>query len=172
MDSAPQEAVDARRALRHVAAKGLAAALDNDSVASRPLLVPVAVGIDEARANLLESRGAFLDKLGFDLRRVAPESVSCRGIPTVLATALPETLVFSVADALTVEGLRLESTHAPSVLFDAVIGQCDLTAAWSWDREAMDDLLRQLERYQVAPRVQGGEAVWRQLGGDDIAALL
>jgi DNA mismatch repair protein MutL len=164
--------VDACRALRHVAAKGLAAALDNDSVASRPLLVPVAVAIDEAKADLLESRGAFLDKLGFDLRRVAPESVSCRGIPTALATALPEKLVFSVADALTAEGLRLESPDARSALFDAVLGECDLTAGWSWDRDAMDDLLRQLERYQVASRVHGGEAVWRQLSGDDIAALL
>ena len=164
--------VDACRALRHVAAKSLAAALGNDCVASRPLLVPVAVGIDEAKADLLEDRAAFLEGLGFDLRRVAPESVSCRGIPAALATALPERLVFSVADGLSLEELRLESPDAPSVLFDAVLGQCDLSAVWPWDRDAMDDLLRQLERYQVASQMHGGEAVWRQLSGDDIAALL
>ena len=164
--------VDARRALRHVAGKELAAALDNDFVASRPLLVPVAVEIDEAKADLLESRGAFLDKFGFDLRRVAPESVSCRGIPAALATVLPGQLVLSVADALTGDGLRLESPDASSVLFDAVLEQCDLTAAWAWDRDAMGDLLRALERHQVASRATGGEAVWRQLSADDIADLL
>lgn len=164
--------VDARRAFRRVAARRLAASLENDSVPSRPLLIPVAVYVDEATADLLENREALLEKLGFDLRRVAPESVSCRAIPAVLATALPEQLVHAIADALTNEAPGPESAAASSRLFDAVLEQCDLTAAWSWDREAMDDLLRQLERQQVASRAQQGEAVWRQLSADDIAGLL
>jgi len=73
---------------------------------------------------------------------------------------------------LTNEAPAPESAAASSRLFDAVLEQCDLTAAWSWDREAMDDLLRQLERQQVASRAQQGEAVWRQLSADDIAGLL
>jgi len=164
--------VDAGRALRQVAAKALAAALENDVVPSRPLLVPVAVEIDEVKADLLESHGAFLEHLGFDLRRVAPGSVSCRGIPTLLATASPEQLVPSIADALTREPPRPESTAAALRLFEAVLQGCDLTAAWSWDRDTMDDLLRQLERWQIPSRGQQGEAVWRQLSADDIAGLL
>ena len=98
--------------------------------------------------------------------------MSCRGIPAALASVLPRQLVLSVADALTGDGLHLDSPDASSVLFDAVLEQCDLTAAWVWDRDSMDDLLRALERHQVASRATGGEAVWRQLGADDIAALL
>ena len=164
--------VDARRAFRQVAARALATALENDLVPSRPLLVPVAVEVDEVKADLLESHGAFLERLGFDLRRVAPGSVSCRGIPTLLATALPEQLVSSIAEALTRESPRRESTAAALRLFDDLLQACDLTAAWSWDRDAMDDLLRQLERQQVPSQGQQGEAIWRQLSADDIAGLL
>jgi DNA mismatch repair ATPase MutL len=49
--------------------------------------------------------------------------------------------------------------------------KCDLTAAWVWDRDAMNDLLRQLERLPDAPHAQGGETVWRQLSAGDLAAL-
>jgi len=164
--------VDACRAFRQVLAKRLAAALETDVVPSRPLLIPVAMSVAEGKADLLESRAPLLEKLGFDLRRVAPESVSCRGIPALLATASPEQLVNAVADALDNEAPGLDSTDASLRLFDAVLGQCDLTAAWSWDRDAMDDLLRQLERQQIPSHGQNGQAVWRQLSAADIAGLL
>ena len=164
--------VDACRAFRQVAATRLAQALENDFVPSRPLLVPVAMRVDEERADLLESHGALLEKLGFDLRRVAPESISCRAIPAVLATALPEQLVNAIGDALRHEAPGPDSRDGSLRLLHAVLEQCDLTAAWSWDRDAMDDLLRQLERQQIAPRGHNGQAVWRQLSADDIAGLL
>ncbi len=163
--------VDARRACRHVAAAGLAQALANGSIVSRPLLVPVAISVDEATADLLESRAAYLDKLGFDLRRVAHACVSCRGIPAPLAAASPQDLVLCVAEALTAGAPDLDSPGEFPALLDAVLEKCDLTAAWVWDRDAMNDLLRQLERLPDASHAQGGEPIWRQLSGGDLAAL-
>jgi DNA mismatch repair protein MutL len=163
--------VDARRACRHVAAAGLAQALANGSIVSRPLLVPVAISVDEATADLLESRAAYLDKLGFDLRRVAHACVSCRGIPAPLAAASPQDLVLCVAEALTAGAPDLDSPGEFPALLDAVLEKCDLTAAWVWDRDAMNDLLRQLERLPDASHAQGGEPIWRQLSAGDLAAL-
>jgi len=164
--------VDARRACRLVAAARLAAALGNGSISARPLLVPVAVSVDEAKADLLESRAALLEELGFDLRRVAHACVSCRGVPAPLAAASPQDLVLSVADALGRSDAGAESPGAFPAPLDAVLEQCDLTVGWSWDREAMNDLLRQLERLQDSSRTRAGETIWRQLSADDIAALL
>ncbi len=163
--------VDARRACRHVASAGLTQALANGSIAARPLLVPVAISVDEATADLLESRAAYLDKLGFDLRRVAHASVSCRGIPAPLAAASPQDLVLCVADALIAGAPNLDSPGEFPALLDAVLEKCDLTAAWAWDRDAMNDLLRQLERLPGASQAQGGETIWRQLSAGDLAAL-
>jgi len=163
--------VDARRACRHVAAAGLAQALANGSIVSRPLLVPVAISVDEATADLLESRAAYLDELGFDLRRVAHACVSCRGIPAPLVAASPQDLVLCVADALIAGAPNLDSPGEFPALLDAVLEKCDLTAAWAWDRDAMNDLLRQLERLPDASQAQGGETIWRQLSAGDLAAL-
>jgi DNA mismatch repair protein MutL len=154
-----------------VAAAGLAQALANGSIVSRPLLVPVAISVDEATADLLESRAAYLDKLGFDLRRVAHACVSCRGIPAPLAAASPQDLVLCVAEALTAGAPDLDSPGEFPALLDAVLEKCDLTAAWVWDRDAMNDLLRQLERLPDASHAQGGEPIWRQLSAGDLAAL-
>jgi DNA mismatch repair protein MutL len=163
--------VDARRACRQVAAARLAEALANGSIASRPLLVPVAISVDEATADLLESRAAYLDKLGFDLRRVAPACVSCRGIPAPLAAASPQDLVLCAAAALSAGVPKRDVAGEFPALLDAVLDKCDLTAAWAWDRDAMNDLLRQLERLPDASHAQGAETVWHQLSAGDCAAL-
>ena len=163
--------VDARRACRQVAAARLAEALANGSIGSRPLLVPVAISVDEATADLLESRAAYLDKLGFDLRRVAHACVSCRGIPAPLAAASPQDLVLCAADALSADAPKRDVAGEFPALLDAVVEKCDLTAGWVWDRDAMNDLLRQLERLPEASHAQGGETIWRQLSAGDLAPL-
>ncbi len=163
--------VDARRACRQVAAAGLARALANGSIGSRPLLVPVAISVDEATADLLESRAADLDKLGFDLRRVAHACVSCRGIPAPLAAASPQDLVLCAADALSAGAPKPEVDGEFPALLHALLDKCDLTVARVWDRDAMNDLLRQLERLPDASHGQGGETISRQLSADDLAAL-
>jgi DNA mismatch repair ATPase MutL len=176
--------VDARRACRRVAAARLAVALEDASIVPRPLLVPVTVSVNESQADLLEGREALLERLGFDFRRVAQTSVSCRGVPAPLATAAPQELVLCVADALAntqadtlADTLAhsdpaVESTHDFPALLDAVLEKCDLTAGWSWDRDTMNDLLRQLERLQAASHMQESESIWCQLGAEDMAALL
>ncbi len=163
--------VDARRACRQVAAVRLAEALANGSIGSRPLLVPVAIRVDEATADLLESRAAYLDKLGFDLRRVAHACVSCRGIPAPLAAASPQDLVLCAADALSAGAPKREVAGEFPALLEAVLDKCDLTAGWVWDRDAMNDLLRQLERLPEASHAHGGETIWRQLSAGDFAPL-
>jgi len=177
--------VDARRACRLVARAALDKALAAGPIAARPLLVPAAVAVEEGQADVLESRLPFLEGIGFDLRRVAPASISCRGIPPPLAAASPPDLVRAIASHLAADTIasgvasgvasRLEgdgSAGETAALLDAVLAECDLTAAWPWDHDSMNDLLRQLERMQDASRARDGHGVWRQLDADDIAVLL
>ena len=76
------------------------------------------------------------------------------------------------ADALSRMDPSLDSANASSALLDALLEACDLTVGWPWDHDAMNDLLRQLERLQIASQVQEGEIIWRQIDADDICALL
>jgi DNA mismatch repair protein MutL len=160
--------VDAGRAALLVARVALDKALAAGALAARPLLVPVPVAVDERQADLLESRLPYLESAGFDLRRVAPAAISCRGIPAPLAAASPPDLVLAIASFLAAAPVEGEGSPAEiAALFDSVLARCDLTAAWAWDHDSMNDLLRQLERLPDASR----EEVWRQLDADDMAAL-
>jgi DNA mismatch repair ATPase MutL len=150
----------------------LAAALENASIVSRPLLVPVAVNVDEPKADLLESQAPLLERLGFDLRRVTDAGISCRGVPAALAGASPHELVACAANALTRSNPNLDSSKSLPAVLDAVLEQCDLTAGWEWDRDTMNDLLRQLERLEIASHSEDNEPIWRQLSAEDLAALL
>jgi DNA mismatch repair ATPase MutL len=53
--------------------------------ASRPLLLPQSVSVEESLADLLESRLYALSDAGFDLRRNAPASITLRAVPACLA---------------------------------------------------------------------------------------
>ena len=77
-----------------------------------------------------------------------------------------------VAGALARSGAQSPSPGGLPGLLDAVLEQCDLTAGWSWERETMNDLLRQLERLQPEPDPAANTRIWRQLGAEDMAALL
>lgn len=164
--------VDARRASRQVATARVQSALEKAPMVARPLLVPVAVGMRESRADLLEKHAVQLERLGIDLRRVSPTSISCRGVPAALAAASPEALVRCVAEALERDNGVGEVPAALPAPLCRVLEQCDLTAGWSWDRETMNELLRDLERLDIACESQSGEAIWRQLSAEDMAALL
>jgi DNA mismatch repair ATPase MutL len=128
--------------------------------------------MEERKADRLESRASLLEDLGFDLRRVARDSVSCRGIPAPLASASPEALVAALADALASVDVGDQAPGRLPAVLDAVLEHCDLTAGWSWDQAVMNELLRDLERLEDASRGRAGEVIWRQLEADDIAALL
>ena len=164
--------VDARRGLRRVVVERLRTALASGDISARPLLVPVAVSVDEATAERLESQAATLEKFGFDLRRVAHDSVSCRGIPASLASVSPQELIATLGRALMSTDARVERTSRLPAVLDAVVEHCDLSAAWSWDRATMNELLRDLERIENTSHTQSDEIIWRQLEADDIAVLL
>lgn len=173
--------VDARRGCQRVAAERLMTALAGDGPGARPLLVPVAVAVREQQAERVERHAEALERLGFDLRRIALDTISCRAVPAPLAGVAAAELVPIVADALVADSCddslrspalsQVAAQELPTVLA-AVLEHCDLTAAWSWERAALDELLRSLEGIEGASHTRAGEVIWRELNGDDIAALL
>jgi len=168
--------VDAARASARVAAEELQTALERGPLTPRPLLVPVTISMNVQRADTLEACSEHLEALGFDLRRVAPEDVSCRGVPAPLANALPETLVAALCDALVDvpagEAHGGSDRQAALPLFEAILERCDLTRNRSWDHASMNALLRDMERLEHGARPPSQDRIWRALRGDDIVDWL
>lgn len=77
--------VDLAQTRRAVIQYQLAVGSGRSEGASRPLLLPQSVSVEESLADLLESRLYALSDAGFDLRRNAPASITLRAVPACLA---------------------------------------------------------------------------------------
>jgi len=67
---------------------------------ARPLLVPVEVPLPATAADAVEGHGESLARIGFDLRRSAPEAVTVRALPAPLAGVDASVLVADLATRL------------------------------------------------------------------------
>ena len=170
--------VDVRRAAERVAAEQLAAALRGGGLVPRPLLVPSTIDLDRRRADRLEAQAERLEGLGFDVRRVAPQAISCRGVPAPLAEAAPGELMTALADVLADVAADVPA-EAPGAehdgalaLFEAILERIDLTCGRSRDHASMKALLEDLERLEQGARPPSRDRVWRTITAEDVARWL
>ncbi len=93
--------VDMHAAHERITYERLKAALDEQQVASQPLLVPVTLNVSEAQADCAdEYQNEFL-ALGVELARAGPESLMVRRIPVLLQNAnVPELISAMLSDFL------------------------------------------------------------------------
>ena len=65
-------------------------------IASQPVLVPQNINVSAHQADACEEFSSYFSKLGFDVRRTAPESVMVREIPVYLSQSEVEPLIQKV----------------------------------------------------------------------------
>ncbi|WP_327451957.1 hypothetical protein [Spiribacter roseus] len=61
----------------------------DEGVARQPLLMPVAVNVTPAEADLVEDSQPLLEAMGLAVDRVGPEQLRLRGLPALRARACP-----------------------------------------------------------------------------------
>ncbi len=59
--------------------------LDGESVPSRPLLLPIRIGLDRIQRRAMEQSTGQLQQIGFDISQTGPDSMMIRRIPGVLS---------------------------------------------------------------------------------------
>ncbi len=127
----------------------LAAELEVGEVRSRPLLVPIAIEVAEAAADLLEAAAGEVERAGVEVRRVGPSSLSLRRVPTLLGegggAALAEVLVQELHPARGLDGAAVVGMLAAAAV------RAITSSAPS--PQALDGLLRELERLEFMAAV-------------------
>lgn len=159
--------VDAHAGHERVLYEKLKRDLQEGSLASQQLLVPVVVTLAEDEVEALESKSAALRAFGLDLDRVGPSHIALRAVPPLLAGGDLEALVRSLIDedaATHVEGVlnAQERVLADIACKAAVKANRALTVA------EMNALLRDMERTEFASQCNHGRPTWVQL---DLAEL-
>ena len=85
--------VDMHAAHERIVYERLKAELDDGAVHRQRLLVPVALDVGAAHAELIDARAADVEALGLVVERSGPASVVVREVPTLLGAASVEQLV-------------------------------------------------------------------------------
>ncbi len=168
--------VDAHAAHERVTYERLKQALSEDgSVAAQPLLIPLAVQVGEAEADLAEACAAELAEFGLTVDRSGPDRLTVRSVPVLLAQADAETLLRDLLSDMSAgadsaaAGARLAGMRDELLATMACHGS--VRANRSLTVEEMNALLRSMEQTERADQCNHGRPTWTQLSMRELDRL-
>ena len=163
--------VDMHAAHERITYERMKAALRDGGVVTQPLLVPVSVAVGRREADLAEQFGPELAANGFVVERRAPESLSIREVPALLARDDVTTLLRDLLADLAEHG---ESRRVPESL-ERVLANSACRTSLRAHRELtlaeMDALLREMERTPRADQCNHGRPTWTRLTHSELDRL-
>ncbi|MDA1107589.1 MAG: DNA mismatch repair endonuclease MutL [Proteobacteria bacterium] len=163
--------VDMYAAHERITYERMKTALAGEGVRAQPLLVPVTLAVSEREAALVEEHSAWFSTLGFELSRVAPETVVVRQVPALLRDVDSAALVRDVLSDVLEHGVSArigdETQRVLSTLacHGAVRANRRLTPA------EMNALLRDMERTERSAQCNHGRPTWVQLSMGELDKL-
>ncbi|HKL62291.1 MAG TPA: DNA mismatch repair protein MutL, partial [Woeseiaceae bacterium] len=155
--------VDMHAAHERITYERLKRAFDDRSVVRQPLLVPRAVEVSRAEADLAEEHaGAFCD-VGLVVDRHGPESVVIREIPTLVAASAAEELLRDVLADLAEHGTSGRIADHVDELLATMACHHSVRANRAMTVPEMNALLRAMETTARADQCNHGRPTWTAL---------
>ncbi len=158
--------VDMHAAHERITYERLKQAMEQGTLASQPLLVPISMNLSEKEANLAEEQQALFGELGFELDRSGPESVRIRQIPVILARADAEALVRDVLADLISYGNSERIRHAINEVLGTMACHGSVRANRSLTIPEMNALLRDMEQTERSGQCNHGRPTWTEFSLD------
>jgi DNA mismatch repair protein MutL len=163
--------VDMHAAHERITYERLKTGFEQGQMQSQPLLVPQTIAVSSREAQLVEDQPELFNGLGFEIDRVAEQSIKLRQIPVLLANSDTETLVRDVlADILTHgQSTRIESEINEYLSTMACHGSVRANRKLTLDE--MNQLLRDMEATERSGQCNHGRPTWMQLTMADLDKL-
>ena len=158
--------VDMHAAHERITYERLKQAMDEGTVASQPLLVPIGMNLSEKEATLAEEQAALFNELGFELDRTSPESIRIRQIPVILARADAESLVRDVLSDLLSYGSSERIRNEINKVLGTMACHGSVRANRSLTIPEMNALLRDMEQTERSGQCNHGRPTWTEFSLD------
>ncbi len=155
--------VDMHAAHERITYERLKANLAESGVRSQPLLVPVSLPVSPQEAEQAQAHQETFEALGFEVRRLGPDRLAIRAVPSLLCEADAAALVRDVLSDLNTFGTssriqeKLNEVLATMACHGAVRANRRLSLA------EMNALLREMERTERSGQCNHGRPTWVQL---------
>jgi DNA mismatch repair protein MutL len=155
--------VDMHAAHERITYERLKAAHEGDGIQSQPLLVPVVLAVSSKEAQLVEDSAEVFSQLGFELDRVADESIKLRQIPVILSNSDVESLLRDLLSDLLIHGSSSRIERAMNDILSTVACHGSVRANRKLSIEEMNALLRDMEITERSGQCNHGRPTWIQL---------
>ena len=164
--------VDMHAAHERIKYEHLKQALDQESVAMQPLLLPVSLQADTLEVatvqELLNNDSEVLKQLGFDFAVLSPNTLAVRGIPTLLQGADVETLARAVLKDIADYGATRVLTEQRNEMLGTMACHAAVRANRLLTLPEMNALLRDMEATERSGQCNHGRPTWFQVSMQDL----
>ncbi len=163
--------VDMHAAHERITYERMKTACDTQGIKAQPLLVPVSLAVSRAEADCAEEQSQSLAELGFELERVAEESIVVRQVPTLLARANVEQLVRDVLSDIREHGQSERIRAYRDELLSTMACHGSVRANRQLSIPEMNSLLRQMEQTERSGQCNHGRPTWVYQSMSDLDKL-
>jgi len=155
--------VDMHAAHERITYERLKSTHEGEGIKSQPLLVPIILSVSVKEAQLVEDQVENFCQLGFEVDRVADESIKLRQIPVVLSNSDVETLFRDVLSDLLTHGSSSRIQQESNEILSTMACHGSIRANRKLTIEEMNALLRDMEITERSGQCNHGRPTWIQL---------
>jgi len=146
-------------------------AFDSEEIKSQPLLIPVTIYTSQKEADVAEEFSEVFHQLGFELDRIAPETLVVRQVPALLRNADAEKLVRDVLADLIEYGSTQRIREEMNAVLSTMACHGSVRANRKLSIEEMNSLLRDMERTERSGQCNHGRPTWVQMNVNELDKL-
>ncbi|MDO9290049.1 MAG: DNA mismatch repair endonuclease MutL [Hydrogenophaga sp.] len=163
--------VDMHAAHERIVYERLKQQMDNEQLASQPLLIPATFAATPTEVATAEDSGVVLAMLGLEVVPFSPRTLAVRAVPTTLAQGDPVELARSVLAELSQHDASTVVQRARNELLATMACHGAVRANRRLTIDEMNALLRQMEITERSDQCNHGRPTWRQVGMRELDAL-
>jgi len=163
--------VDMHAAHERITYERLKVAVDQQIVASQPLLVPETLAVSEREADAAEQFADDFKQLGVELARSGPESIMIRQIPVLLQAAPVQQLITDMLGDLMEHGTSDRIQAHRNEILSTMACHGSVRANRKLTIPEMNGLLRDMEATERSGQCNHGRPTWTQLSMAELDKL-
>jgi len=163
--------VDMHAAHERITYEWMKQTFGDGGIKSQPLLVPLSIAVNQKEAALAEEFSEVFASLGFDIQRIAPETIVVREVPTLLSSADIETLVRDVLSDINTYGQSVRVQECLNEVLATMACHGAVRANRTLTLPEMNALLRDMERTERSGQCNHGRPTWTQMSMTELDKL-
>lgn len=160
--------VDMHAAHERIVYEKLKAALDAESIATQPLLIPVSFYADTLDIASVEASQEALKILGFNIAPLSPTTLAVRAMPVMLKQSEAEHIAREVIAELREYGASRVLTERRNELLSTLACHGAVRANRILNITEMNALLREMEQTERSGQCNHGRPTWFQLSLNEL----